>query len=251
MDIEIVTNDEGSATNDKTETKRKLDFTDDTLEHMPAKKRKTMPRTKTVQSSRDERWIHDGVLEIVSQRGKFKVNPYHYVDKFLNSYSRLVHLFPQAKSKEITETMSAVECLYRVLRPDRKDRSIVCYVVADGCTPRTGAVIAVSSAFTVYSIDPIMNMKRSASIDRLEACKCKCEDFDKIHLNASLSIIVAVHSHANLRDFWNRVPDPKIAVAIPCCVPQETSIPSTGSYSDPYNLSPARTVVYWDTRATV
>ncbi len=32
-----------------------------------------------------------------------------------------------------------------------------------------------------------------------------------------LSIVVACHSHAPLREFWERVPRPKIAVTLPCC----------------------------------
>jgi len=48
-------------------------------------------------------------------------------------------------------------------------------------------------------------------------------------LSPSLSIIVACHSHAPLEEFWERIPSPKLCVAMPCCaqfseLPKETPI---------------------------
>jgi len=63
-----------------------------------------------------------------------------------------------------------------------------------------------------------------------------------------LSVIIGVHSHADLLAFWIRIPDPKIAIAIPCCVPQVTDIDTSGSYVDKFNLGFHNTVKYWDTR---
>ncbi len=45
----------------------------------------------------------------------------------------------------------------------------------------------------------------------------------------SLSIVIACHSHAPLEEFWERIPKPKLCVALPCCaqfseLPKETPI---------------------------
>lgn len=40
---------------------------------------------------------------------------------------------------------------------------------------------------------------------------------NKPSLTRNLSIVVACHSHAPLREFWDRVPEPKLAVTLPCC----------------------------------
>ena len=36
-------------------------------------------------------------------------------------------------------------------------------------------------------------------------------------MNGELSIVAACHSHAPLKEFWNRVPEPKICITLPCC----------------------------------
>lgn len=46
----------------------------------------------------------------------------------------------------------------------------------------------------------------------------RCEDFREIDPHASLSIVVGVHSHAPFEEFWKRMPIPKVAVMLPCCV---------------------------------
>jgi hypothetical protein len=177
------------------------------------------------------------------QNKRGQKNQLQHIDVFLNNYSQLLPLFPNAK--EITETMGILNCLYHKIpiKINRKNPNIVCYVLGDGCTPRTGATTAISSNFKVYSIDPAM--KQKPVITRLEIRKCRSQEFIEISQTAELSIILNVHSHADLLEFWKRIPSPKVAIAIPCCVPQLTDIEPTGSYKDPKIYSEKNEIVYW------
>ncbi|CAD7950356.1 unnamed protein product [Amoebophrya sp. A120] len=40
---------------------------------------------------------------------------------------------------------------------------------------------------------------------------------DSSEIDGKLTIVVACHSHAPLREFWHRVPKPKICATLPCC----------------------------------
>lgn len=210
--------------------------------------------------------LHESTVPKGTPFKRRKLNQHLYVDYFLNNHRSLLPLFPSAKSKEISETMGAVNCLYYRLKVNRSCKETICYVLGDGTAPRTGATFAISSSFTVFSIDPALKSKfhktsegvafkdhririeKNEYLERIKSCKCKSEEFMDIVQNARLSIIVAVHSHADLKEFWDRVPSPKIAIAIPCCVPQITSIEPTDSYIDEKIYGMMNKVVYWDTR---
>lgn len=178
-------------------------------------------------------------------------NPLYYINVFMHKYAKIISLFPNAK--EITETMGIMECLYGKFTIDRSLKTTVCYVLGDGTTPRTGATLAMSSNFTVYSIDPLLKttsqtinkFELKSLSERLHICKCKSEEFTNIEQNAKLSIILGVHSHANLNEFWQRVPSPKIAIVIPCCVPQTTNVTPIGQYRDDKIFSEKNEVIYW------
>jgi len=178
-------------------------------------------------------------------------DPLHYINKFMHNHAQIISFFPNAK--EITETMGILECLYYKLNVNRQSPTTTCYVLGDGTTPRTAATVVISSLFTVYSIDPILKTtskhikdKNIKSLqERLNICKCKSEEFTNINKTATLSIILAVHSHAPLNEFWLRVPSPKIAISIPCCVPQFTDIEPSGFYVDDKIFSEKNKVVYW------
>lgn len=53
-----------------------------------------------------------------------------------------------------------------------------------------------------------------------ESTSPDCVDDTDDHDSSILSIIVAVHSHADFDAFWHRVPGKKMGVAIPCCFKQ-------------------------------
>jgi hypothetical protein len=45
---------------------------------------------------------------------------------------------------------------------------------------------------------------------------------------AKISFVIACHSHAPLEEFWARVPSPKVAVVMPCCGRDWSSLTSAG-----------------------
>src|SRR5690349_3207328 len=187
----------------------------------------------------------------LSKRQRYKLA---YVDWFLKKHLNLLPLFMTTgfPSKEITETMAAVNALFHnsSFDVDRKDGDIICYVIGDGRTPRTAAVIAQSSNFKVWSIDPLLKIKKRQqavidTIPRLHLFPGLAEDFVNVDEYAPLSIIIAVHSHANLEAFWSRIKGPKIAIAIPCCVAQTTDVEELGRYRDEKIFSEKNEIVYW------
>jgi hypothetical protein len=72
----------------------------------------------------------------------------------------------------------------------------------------------------------------------------KSENFNQIDSNPPMSIIIGVHSHAPLEEFWNRTPKPKYAITIPCCLPQTISdLAPIEIYEDNCILSEKRQVI--------
>ena len=99
-------------------------------------------------------------------------------------------------------------------------------------------MIASFTQWQVFSIDPALQMDKYrdkiSSLPNLKMYKQKAEDFEQFPKQyCPLSIVLAVHSHADLNEFWSRTPKydeskkvypiypiEKVAVAIPCCKPQ-------------------------------
>lgn len=163
----------------------------------------------------------------------------------------LAKMFPNLK--EVTESIGALRAL-QDLKLSFNDGSINCYVLGDGSSPRTGSMLALSSSWNIFSIDPklrkrkymYVNKLQKIEIPRLTCYQIKAEDFTDIQYTNSLSIIVCVHSHANFEDFYNRIPSPKIAIAIPCCVKHElTNRDPDISYIDNNITSPKNTIMIW------
>lgn len=180
----------------------------------------------------------------MSRRDK---NQLLYIDYFLRKHPDLLHLYPN--SKEITESVgSAMALWYKVDKVDRSDENTQVYVLGDGKTPMTGALISQDSRFNVVSIDPRLVKKEYPDIPRLKIFQGKSQDYKDINMKASLSVIVGVHSHAPLKEFWDRVPDPKIAIVIPCCSPQETDREPDLEYDDTRIFSKKNHIKIWDNR---
>lgn len=162
-------------------------------------------------------------------------------------------LFPNAK--EITESFSAFNAVRRNLArmglkgPEafgRRDINLV--VVGDGNTPRTAATFAFRTRWACWSIDPRMKLKwygfDPKGVQHLIALREKIEDcpltFD------APTIIIAVHSHADLTVSVNAITAPvRHVVAIPCCMPQALAIAPSLEYDDWGIHSPERTVKVW------
>jgi hypothetical protein len=180
----------------------------------------------------------------------------HYKCKYINfSLKKLPllirdQLFPN--SKEITESVAAYMAIKKLDSIKLNSPNVVVYVIGDGHTPRTATTIASSSNFTVHSIDPLLKNKKFKHCEkkkwfkRLQIHKIKSEDFTSIEKNCELSIVVAVHSHAPFEEFWSKIPDPKVGIAIPCCFKHEIkNNQPVLKYHDEFILSPKNEVIIW------
>ena len=184
--------------------------------------------------------------------------------RYLNEFTQLKcspdllshKLFPNAK--EITESFGAYNAL-RMIQTDNplNDNTINCIVVGDGHKPRTGALIAFRTAWTVTSIDPLIYNKTMQygeinsveGIDRLTVMKLRIEDVPNQLMEFSGKvIIVCVHSHASLIACKRKIQGKqKYLISMPCCYPDDLGIPPTITYIDWGIHSEKRTInIYKD-----
>ncbi|KAG2393644.1 hypothetical protein C9374_007175 [Naegleria lovaniensis] len=207
-------------------------------------------------------------------------------------------LFPNAK--EISESFSAYYNIRDYLIfSNRQDllsnNNVICYVVADGNVPRTGATFACSTNWHVFSIDPRMKKKWKCLYDedkveepkepmngRIENTNnpslqdhfktvmhglSSCEQIQRLyplsqttdeflqsnlfnnlkhHISPSLNVIIAVHSHADLWQFYKEIPSPKVCLSIPCCfAPNIPTPPPLAIFKDEAIHSEKNVVYMW------
>jgi hypothetical protein len=137
-------------------------------------------------------------------------------------------LFPNAK--EVTESFACYEAyrkhIMKHIHPSDSKATVV--VVGDGHTPRTGAVFAFRSKFSVVSIDPEIKDHFSGKIKNLEIIKNYVQDVRVGESSSDGSVIyVFPHSHAkpemllhiDLAMFNNA--KHKFFIMMPCCVDLE------------------------------
>lgn len=168
-------------------------------------------------------------------------HPYmNYIEKGLNSYindafqGKKTHIdyffkckcagdllnlqvFPNAK--EITESMGAFIAAKKHIKIPFDNPSITLYVIADGCTPRTGALFAFLTHWNIFSIDPNMHDKWTHpdhGINRLTCLKSKIEDLPHSTLPHP-DLLILVHPHVDYITIRSLYPTPPIIV-IPCCI---------------------------------
>jgi hypothetical protein len=145
--------------------------------------------------------------------------------------------------KEMTESLAVWGAVLRWARyrgHSLSDRSIVVAVVGDGRHPRTGALVAASSAWSVVSIDPNARggKVKTPGAERLRVVKAKAEDVEPV----GADYVLAVHSHASVEGTRRHAKNGGVVVALPCCV----AWPITDAcehWLDPACLSPDRRVV--------
>lgn len=200
-----------------------------------------------------------------------------YVDEFFDSYCA-ADILPyygnfmsaRERNKEITESMACLHGALDYLSLDRKASKVVIMVIGDGKYPRTGALFAFFTSWTVLSIDPIMDMEFNKHytqfksdigrpIQRLNLFPMKFEEMSQnlISLRDAELVVVLPHSHILFQDMVDKVatfesPDYEYAVvSLPCCValpPQLVSkkafdITNFISYTDPNVRSEKRNMV--------
>lgn len=184
------------------------------------------------------------------------MNLYH--KRFLTSFSceNVIALFSRYRgsAKEITESWAMLEAAKR-FEPNLDVCMVV--VVGDGCSPRTGALLAYFTKAHVVSVDPNFNMehwrehatKQTAMgfpPQRIRLIKDKIENVE-IDCLGKPTLVLWPHSHADMNgarlvNFASRMD-----ISMPCCVP-----PPRGwlerphlTYQDFNVASPHRTMRIW------
>ena len=134
--------------------------------------------------------------------------------------------------KEVSEAESVRHAMVRRLRMNEGSSKTVAIIVGDGRTPRVGALLAFTTAWEVYSIDPALMPGAWSDIRRFKAIPCNVENVPLMlvggmRLSGVERVVVAApHSHALLDDAValarRSYPNARRmdAIAMPCCVRQ-------------------------------
>ena len=196
--------------------------------------------------------------EVVTETGRFgdeinlkiKTPSTKYLDEFIKLRCAPTLLqagyFPNAK--EITESIGGFRAVQNILQDQFSNPRVGAIVVGDGHTPRTGAMIAVRTRWTVYSIDPSASHVGDLTIKNLKVVKSRVEEFIPPR-DIDIAVIVGVHSHGPIHGLWHFYESlgiARIAVAIPCCVELGTGMPYPDQDYQDYGIwSPERRVLVW------
>ena len=156
---------------------------------------------------------------------------------------RLVGLSLWPNDKEYTESAACLAAVTRYCPYTPDDRGVTALVVGDGRTPRTGALIAASTAWQVLSVDPVLRkMGPHPRIERLTMYKERAETLAARLTWGLKVVIVACHSHAPLHIVHAHInAGTSPVISLPCCVKDKLGDPRI-TYSDPACLSPCCTI---------
>lgn len=225
----------------------------------PVEKKKKQPPSITI--------TYSGSVTQHQQQLVLPVPNFHHIGYLwrLKCFPDIVtrNLFPN--SKEVTESVGAVRAALALLHQrNAVATGGVCFAVADGITPRTGALFAfLTTNFKVHSVDPLMGKNdvdflgvEPKGIRRLNAHKCTLEDLLLLHQEQDNSVkevvVLAVHSHANLDSYVPTIrqiyPNANVTiVAVECCLVQKLDgFSPNQEYQDWGIQSPKRTVKIWE-----
>lgn len=189
-------------------------------------------------------------LLIASRKVDFRP---HRGNKYLSELIRfrcgpdmlLQRLFPN--SKEVTESFAAFHAAMKIPGLDAHDAQVNVVVVGDGGTPRTAATFAYRTQWACVSVDPQLNTRKDwdAAINRLVVFPVRIEETSFDLRNRTL--VVAVHSHANLAVAVSRIKAPRLdVIAIPCCVEQKLACEPTWELVDSHIMSPHNRILVWE-----
>lgn len=146
----------------------------------------------------------------------------HYLKKYLQRVSSvdLQPLFFNSNNpvKEVSESWAAFECFCRYEDPAKPSFNVH---IGDGRYCRTGALFTFNSKSYNLSIDPIINEEymtnwiEDRSVKRFNYSKKRIQDH---HVIPGKANIFMVHSHANLKDVLEKVPNWNLLYINPCCM---------------------------------
>ena len=168
---------------------------------------------------------------------------FRYIDEFLSlkcAEDLIAHkIYPNAK--EITESFSVLHALRTYLNSSSKDPShrdyhfensnVTAVVIGDGSTPRIASLLCFITKWnSVYSVDPMLNIKKNRSWNKIRHLKCKRSKIEDLTIKIERDhnvVVLLMHSHVLLdrsleslcfTDGEDRKSKSKIAVVtVPCC----------------------------------
>ena len=158
------------------------------------------------------------------------------IDTFLGRECALdllaLGLYPDAKEISEAESMRRACVLKLNMRPGCSKTTAV--IVGDGKVPRLGALLAFTTRWNVFSIDPLMEFNPiEKGVRNLTVFKDKVQNIEKLdwgEQHPCRIVLCAPHSHVDFNIgaqlIKNSIHDPKLvavvnAVASPCCMTQK------------------------------
>lgn len=183
----------------------------------------------------------------------FQDGQHRYMNEFIGQYKSAADLlalgiYPDAK--EITESMAAFSAVRKYLKQyDPQDPKVTLVSVGDGKQPRTAALFAFKTKWNCISIDPGLDLTKIGTwenkIKRLTCIPQKIEDLSTIYCKKV--VIVAVHSHASMRETLNIVQgEERSLITVPCCIKWGKGFPRPSKeFLDSGIWSPKNRVKVW------
>lgn len=150
------------------------------------------------------------------------------------------NLFPNLK--ELTESYGMLNTLLyeaKRLDIDRGVREALVVVVGDGHTPRTGALIALNTAWDVMSVDPELNPDKDWGIARLQVCNRKIQDTPIYSRGYRQLFVIMPHSHALIEEALSVTNHPNtVLINMPCCIKDSCRWALVRAFTDRCIISP-------------
>ena len=142
---------------------------------------------------------------------------------------RIVTAQRSKQTKEVCESMGVVQALFdfgNAHKLELMQMKALVFVPGDGNRPNTAAALClqVPDSWRIYSVDPALHKFETSTLgaaaSRLHVVPTMLEDFAvPAERGFDICIVLAVHCHAPLIEFWARLPQsmPAVCVSLPCC----------------------------------
>ena len=125
--------------------------------------------------------------------------------------------------RHLIDSMAAVYAIRKIKKEhhDFDFNDMVIFSVADGHKPYTAAVLSIFFPKTeIHAIDPDMRLNNRTHLicnnNDIYLHKKKVEEVN-IDTDKRIRVLVSVHGHGPISEYYMSLPSPKYFVSIPCC----------------------------------